>query len=312
MLMDTDTFSGEIIFTFDGDAAGQKAALRAFADDQRFVAQTFIAVGPDGMDPCELRLAKGDLAVRDLVASRERLVAFVLRTTLAKFDLESPEGRVGGLRATAPLVAQIKDRSLRPEYGRLLAGRLGMEVEVVQRAVNNATKGGDEGQQPKPAARPDDPMLLVEREALKLAIQTPALAGPLFDNTEIECYTDPVHLAVREAIAAAGGAARGAAGPVWIDAIRSECNDLAGQSLVLQLAVEQVRYDGEPDPHYVNVTVARLQLAAVNRRVAALKSKLQRVNPVTQKDDYFALFSELVSLEATARALKETAVGGAW
>ncbi|MBB5869692.1 DNA primase [Allocatelliglobosispora scoriae] len=313
MLMDTDTFSGEIIFTFDGDAAGQKAALRAFADDQRFVAQTFIAVGPDGMDPCELRLAKGDLAVRDLVASRERLVAFALRTTLAKFDLDSPEGRIGGLRATAPLVAQIKDRSLRPEYGRLLAGRLGMEVEVVQRAVTDATKGGPaEGQRPQPATRPDDPMLLVEREALKLAIQAPALAGPLFDNTEVECYTDPVHIAVREAIAAVGGAARGAAGPVWIDAIRTECNDLAAQSMVMQLAVEQVRYDGEPDPHYVNVTVARLQLAAVNRRVATLKSKLQRVNPVSQKDDYFALFSELVSLEATARALKETAVGGAW
>ncbi|MGE5830810.1 MAG: DNA primase, partial [Micromonosporaceae bacterium] len=62
LLMDTDAYAGEIIFTFDGDAAGQKAALRAFDDDQRFVAQTYIAVSPDGMDPCELRLAKGDVA----------------------------------------------------------------------------------------------------------------------------------------------------------------------------------------------------------------------------------------------------------
>jgi len=313
MLMDTDTFSGEIIFTFDGDAAGQKAAVRAFADDQRFVAQTFIAVGPEGMDPCELRLARGDMAVRDLVASRERLVQFVLRTTLARFDLETPEGRVGALRTAAPLVAQIKDRSLRPEYGRLLAGRLGMEVEVVQRAVANAAKGAPVETVPvRPATRPDDPMLLVEREALKLAIQSPALAGPVFDNSGPGSYTDPIHVAVREAIAAAGGAARAAAGPGWIEGIRAECVDLAAQTMVLQLAVEPVRYDGEPDPHYVTVTLARLELAAVNRRVQALKSKLQRVNPVTQKDEYFALFSELVSIEATSRALKETAVGGAW
>src|SRR5262249_5510378 len=82
LLMDTDAFKGEIIFTFDGDAAGQKAALRAFHDDQKFVSQTYIAVSPDNMDPCELRLAKGDVAVRDLVARREPLIAFALRSRL--------------------------------------------------------------------------------------------------------------------------------------------------------------------------------------------------------------------------------------
>src|SRR5437773_6865135 len=138
LLMDTDAFAGEIIFTFDGDAAGQKAALRAFEDDQRFVAQTFIAVSPESMDPCELRLARGDAAVRDLVARREPLVAFALRSVLARYDLDTAEGRVGALKATAPLVSKIKDRALRPEYTRKLAGDLGMEVETVQRAVGSA------------------------------------------------------------------------------------------------------------------------------------------------------------------------------
>jgi len=311
MLMDTDTFKGEIIFTFDGDAAGQKAALRAFADDQRFVGQTFIAVGPDGMDPCELRLARGDTAVRDLVASRERLVSFALRTTIGGFDLDSAEGRVGALRAAAPLVAQIKDRSLRPEYGRILAGKLGMEVEVVQRAVGSAVKGEPvDARPPRPRVSADDPQILVEREALKLAIQVPALAGPVFDNAEADCYSDPQHVQIREAIAAAGGAARGISGPNWIAAITDGCGDLMAQSLVNQLAVEELRYDGEADPHYVTVTLARLQLAAVDRRVHNVKSKLQRINPVTQKDEYFALFSDLVSLETTARALRDQASSG--
>ena len=138
LLIDTDAYAGEIIFTFDGDAAGQKAALSAFDDDQKFVAQTFIAISPDNMDPCELRLAKGDAAVRDLVARREPLIAFALRSILARYDLNMAEGRVAALRASAPLVAKIKDRSLRPEYARKLAGDLGMEVDDVLRAVGAA------------------------------------------------------------------------------------------------------------------------------------------------------------------------------
>ncbi|KAB1139665.1 DNA primase, partial [Micromonospora sp. AMSO12t] len=135
LLMDTDDVAGEIIFTFDGDAAGQKAALRAFEDDQRFVGRTFIAVSPDNMDPCDLRLAKGDLAVRDLVARREPLVDFALRHVINRFDLDTVDGRVEAMRRAAPLVAKLKDREKRPEYVRKLAGDLGMEIEPVQRAV---------------------------------------------------------------------------------------------------------------------------------------------------------------------------------
>src|SRR5439155_1732377 len=197
---------GEIIFTFDGDAAGQKAALRAFQDDQRFVGQPYLAVGPDNMDPCELRLAKGDAAVRDLVARREPLIAFALRSVLSRYDLETAEGRVGALRATAPLVAKIKDHALRPEYVRKLAGDLGMELETVQRAVGR-------GASPAAAARPatpsasDSPQEIVEREALKLALQVPVLAGPMFDSIAVDGYHNPVHVAVRAAIAEAAGAA---------------------------------------------------------------------------------------------------------
>lgn len=57
LLMDNAT--AEVIFTFDGDAAGQKAALRAFEDDQKFAAETSITIAPGGMDPCDLRLAQG-------------------------------------------------------------------------------------------------------------------------------------------------------------------------------------------------------------------------------------------------------------
>jgi DNA primase len=310
LLLDSDTFAGEVIFTFDGDAAGQKAALRAFADDQRFVGQTYIAVSPDNMDPCELRLAKGDLAVRDLVASREPLISFALRSTMARFDLDTVEGRVAALRATAPMVAKIKDKSLLSGYAMRLAGDLGVEVEEVRRAVASSP-GGSAGPPPKQRIRPaDDPRLVVEREALKLAIQSPVLAGPVFDAVDGSYYSHPPHQMVRTAIVEAGGAVAGVSGPGWINTVRDNCTDLAAQVLVLELAVEPVRYDGEPDPAYVNVVVARLQLAGLKQRIDEVKSKLQRINPVTEKDEYHSRFADLLALEQHSRALKETAAGG--
>ncbi|WP_432050685.1 DNA primase [Verrucosispora sp. NA02020] len=313
LLLDTDAVAGEIIFTFDGDAAGQKAALRAFEDDQRFVGRTFIAVSPDNMDPCELRLAKGDLAVRDLVARREPLVDFALRHMLNRFDLDTVDGRVEAMRRAAPLVAKLKDQEKRPEYVRKLAGDLGMEIEPVQRAVLAAASGRP-AEAPTRIARAeptvDSPQSMVEREALKLALQEPALAGPMFDAVEASDYRHPVHVVVREAVSAAGGAASAAGGAVWIESVRDACTDLAAQALVGELAVEPLRIDGEPDPRYVSITMARLQWGSVTARIRDLKSRIQRINPVNNKDEYFATFGELLSLEQHARALREQAAGG--
>ena len=309
LLMDSDSFAGEIIFTFDGDAAGQKAALRAFEEDQRFVGRTFIAVSPDNMDPCELRLAKGDLAVKDLVARREPLVDFALRQVLSRFDLDTVEGRVEAMRRAAPLVAKIKDREKRPEYARKLAGDLGMDMEPVMQAVA-AAQSGDVPvvTQRRPPA--ESPQRLVERETLKLALQYPVLAGPMFDALGPETYGDPVFRGIRSAIAAAGGTATATGGAGWIEAVRDACDDLGGKALVGELSVEPPRVDGEVDLHYVSTQLARLQVGAVTTRIRDLKSKVQRINPVAHKDEYLALAGELFSLEQHARALREQAAGG--
>ena len=146
-----DSSVGEVVFTFDGDAAGQQAAMRAFAEEQRFAAQTYVAVAPDGLDPCDLRLARGDAAVRALVETKTPMFEFVLRHTLARYDLETVEGRVSALRAAAPVVAEIRDPALRPGYTRELARMLGMELAEVTRAVRSAggrpggTRDGDRG-----------------------------------------------------------------------------------------------------------------------------------------------------------------------
>ncbi|MHA7270487.1 DNA primase [Arthrobacter sp. HLT1-20] len=140
-LLSDDGTGGEVVFTFDGDSAGQKAALKAFDEDQRFIAQTFVAVEPSGADPCELRQRKGDEAVHALIRSRRPLFEFAIRTTLAKFDLSTVEGRVNGLRASAPVVADIRDGSTRMGYSQELAGWLGMaDPNEVLRAVKTAER----------------------------------------------------------------------------------------------------------------------------------------------------------------------------
>ncbi|MCY0904627.1 DNA primase [Arthrobacter sp. H14-L1] len=154
-LLSDDGSGGEVVFTFDGDAAGQKAALKAFDEDQRFVAQTYVAVEPSGADPCELRQRKGDDAVHSLIRSRRPLFEFAIRSELAKFDLSTVEGRVQGLRACAPVVAAIRDGSTRTGYSQELAGWLGIaDPNEVLRAVNTALRRG-----PAPArsGRPGSP-----------------------------------------------------------------------------------------------------------------------------------------------------------
>ncbi|MGY1683156.1 DNA primase [Geodermatophilus sp. SYSU D01176] len=316
LLMDQDEFRGEVIYTFDGDAAGQAAAMKTFAEDQRFVGQTFVAVEPDGRDPCELRQAHGDAAVRDLVGRRTPLIAFVLKTTLAGYDLDTVEGRVAALEKTAPLVAQIKDHALRPAYARQLAGMIGNtdESEVLER-VRRIT--GDSGGPPQrgrprtPQKSPDDVAVEVEREALKAALQSPELAGPSFDAIPVAAYTDPDYAAVAAAVAGAGGAAATrVTGPAWLDEVAAHCSRESATALLTALAVEPMRSVGEADAGYVNAVLARLEEMHTVRQVAALKGRLQRMNPVEAGDEYMRAFGQLMALEQQAISLRKRAMGG--
>jgi DNA primase len=311
LLLDSDEFAGEMVFVFDGDEAGQRAALRAFTEDQRFVMQTFVAVEESGMDPCELRLAKGDMAVRDLVARRQPAVAFALRAELKEYDLDNPEGRIRALEKGAPMVARIKDRALRPEYARRLSGMLGMEVEPVLARVLELAGENQQTRGRRPAPRPnrDDPALAVEREVLKLAVQVPQLAGPVFDALDETSFTEPTYALIRKAMSAAGGTSAARSGPEWVERIGEYCADLVAKSTLTELAVERPRTNGLPDERYVASQLSRLRELGVSRQIKALRSRLQRVNPLEQPDEHVRLFGELVALEQFNRGLREQALG---
>ena len=310
LLMDDDAFRGEVIFTFDGDAAGQKAALRAFSDDQKFVTQTFVAVEPDGLDPCDLRQNKGDAALRDLIARRVPLFEFAIRAELAKYTLTTPEGRISALNAAAPLVAQIRDKSLRPEYSRSLAGWLGVEVEQVSAAVATAMKktpqvnvepNAPEVQPQEWRPDPHEPRLILEREVLKARVQAPALCQS-FHQLEANAFTHPAYQELRAVIDQMAPEITA----LTIDKITNENM----KSLFTELNVEPIRADGEITEHYVASIIARLREVAVSRAIAELKSSLQRLNPVENEPEYNAAFAQLVALESTRRTLHDLALGG--
>jgi len=308
LLMDDDQVRGEVVFTFDGDAAGQRAALRAFDEDQRFVAQTFVAIEPTGLDPCDLRLARGDQGVRDLVDRRVPLFQFAITSALAAHDLNSAEGRVAALREAAPMVAKIKDPALRPEYARLLAGWLGMDPQVVTRAVGNQGRESE----PTSATRPKGPTqrdagLVVEREALKCALQQPAAVAQWYQAVELPAYTHPKAQAVHEAIEAAGLPSADRIGIDWIDAVLAACADDEVRRLVRELAVEPLPAQVGQDARYAVGVVARLQERDASRRIEDVKGRLQRAEPGT--DESAALFADLLALEEMRRSLRQVAEG---
>ena len=325
-----DSGVGEVVFTFDGDAAGQQAAMRAFGEEQRFAAQTFVAVAPDGLDPCDLRIARGDAAVRSLVEARTPMFEFVIRHTLARYDLETVEGRVAALRVAAPVVAEIRDPALRPGYTRELARMLGMELGEVTRAVRSAggrPKAGSgersastshvrldgAGRGGGPAADapvrpfsiadlPNDPSTRLERDALQVMLQYPDAVGADLLRHAVDSRFGNASLAVvRDGIASV------LASPdpsIRVDRIVEEVPaPFAG--IVHQLAVSPVPQRSEAElAAYVTGVVSALVDRELLRQKSELLGRLQR----TDRDDvttYATLQRALVELETERRALRD-------
>ncbi|MEV0031208.1 DNA primase [Nocardia sp. NPDC050793] len=326
LLMDDNFWRGEIIYTFDGDAAGQAAALKAFAGDQKLAGQTYIAVAPDGQDPCELRQRSGDGAVRDLIARRTPLYEFVIRGLLAEHNLDTVEGQVEALRRAVPVVAQIKDNATRKAYATRLAGWVGWDdIQTVVRRVGEEAKrvrlgGPRRAEAPTPATKvtehpaarpsPNDPVLLPQRQVLCAALQYPAIAGTVFDALETEAFTHPAYVAVRTMVAEAGGASAGLSGAEWVNAVADATDDLTLRALVSELANEPLPVKSVDDiPRFITGVLARAQEAWVGRQIATLKSKLQRLSATEQTDAYMALFGDLVALEQYRKSLEAQAMG---
>ncbi|MCK8465803.1 DNA primase [Microbacterium aurugineum] len=293
-VMGDDNASGEVVFTFDGDEAGQKAALRAFTEDDRFNAQTFVAVAPDGLDPCDLRLQRGDAAVRGLMDKKQPMFEFAIDRKLAGFDLGTVEGRVGALRAAAPIVAEIRDRLLRPGYERVLARRLGMDPTEVRSEVERAARGASmappvrreapqqvDGATGAPvmapvtlATLPRSPDVAVERDALMGALQYGhQVDQALLSRALAVPFRTPGLDAVREAVVGAPDRTRAGWVTEAVNAVREPYRSLAGELLMTPFPAR----DEERAVATVSDLARRLVLRQLESEKQELLGAVQRV-----------------------------------
>ncbi|MEV0264933.1 DNA primase [Streptomyces sp. NPDC050617] len=328
-----DNASAEVVFTFDGDAAGQKAALRAFEDDQKFAAETSIAITPGGMDPCELRLAEGDESVQRLVESRTPLFAFAIRQVVGRHNLDTAEGRAAALEAAAPIVAGIKNSSIQHEYAVALAGMLGiLDTQFVVRRVGQLARwarergqrpGADQGRRthrgappaPQAASAPSaqptqrgpalnlrSPAHRTERELLKLALQRPELVAPAFDAYGEDEFTADPYVAVRRTIEEAGGVTQAA--DDYLARVRDAAPDNTVRAMVTELAVEAI-HSRTVDEAYAGVQLVQVRLRAVERRVADVTASMVRLGAQAAPDHLAAVQNELWVLQQYGQALRE-------
>jgi DNA primase len=325
-VMGDDSATGEVIFTFDPDEAGQKAATRAFGEEKRFSAQTYVAVSSDGLDPCDLRLNRGDGAIRKLVDGREPMFEFIIRRTLAGFDLETVEGRVGALRAAAPVVAEIRDPSLRPGYTRVLAKQLGMELDEVARAVRAAggtAAGGsqnsarDARQQGSgaPAAAPPrerqaslndlpkDPSTRLEQDALRAILQLPQhLERPMLERAVQSSVANSSLAVVRDAMSVSLDHLGTNA---WLETVIAQVPP-GFDGLVRELGVSPLPETNEEKlPSYVRDIARALIDRDLLGRKAALLGSLRRTDP--RDESHREITRQLADVEAERRALRAEA-----
>ncbi|MFT3861018.1 DNA primase [Micropruina sp.] len=314
----SDALRGEVVFTFDGDAAGQAAALKVFSGDQLFISQTYVAIEPTGLDPCDLRIQQGEAAVRELVARREPLYRYVMANTIAGFDLDRVDGRLGALRAAAPLVNSVRDSSLVSGYIHELAKMLGTDVDEVRREVARAgrrkvapaTQRHREPEPPPddqpslglPMPDPRDRRLEVERGTLRLIVRAPEVFADAWNGAAVDDFTHPAYRALFEAVVAAG-----APSGVWPQPVVQAASDPTVVQVIAALATESLLRPASPG--YAAEYVAKLRLLSVSRTIADLKSKLQRTNPVDDQLRYNRMFASLLELERQRRELSDVAAG---
>ena len=322
----------EVIFTFDPDAAGQKAAMRAFADSDKFSALTFVAVGPDGLDPSDLRTSKGDEAVREMIENKRPLFEFAIKQKIANFDLATVEGRIGAARAAAPVVAGIRDVALRPAYIREVAGWLNLDVNEVSSLVEIAAKQArsdavantrletastvpvdvepaDDGAGPEPKElsfppiNMNDPITRVERQVIEVLLQLPGH----YQQSELERlvrlgFSHPAHAALSRELHRVRAenwnvdptVALLAQAPA---ALKDIIHDAAAQQLPAAGA--------EAEARYARGVINRALVNVINREKVELLSLLRRLDHDNQAEQVAAIQQGLVDLENERRKLQE-------
>ena len=323
---------GRVVFTFDGDQAGQNAALKVFGLADRFAVPTYVAVAPEGLDPCDLRLKRGEAALRDLVANPAPLYDFVMRHTLAGFDLDRADSRVDAVRAVAPMLAQVPDKDKQTEFIGEVSQIVGMDEQRVREVITKARRhrktskpkapagpvvaagpadmlptdrrddAAPEAAPPIPYPPANEPTLAAERGLTQLMLAYPTFFPADWCGVEPVDFRHPAYRAICETVLSLPFEADG-----WAQRVINETADENVKRLETELLVVPVMR--EPDAAYAAAYAAAVRLGRLTAQLDTMRARLQRMNPVTQADEQMPLFKQVVEMEAAKAALTRQAAG---
>jgi DNA primase len=321
--------SAEVIFTFDPDAAGQKAAMRAFESSGKFIASTFVAVGPEGLDPCDLRIQKGDSAVVAMIESKRPIYEFALDQKISGHDLSSYPGRLSAATAAVTVLTRITDLGAREEYVRTLAGKVQLGNDEINRllgaeltkqraaAVANSRRGESTylppemnvGEPPPPEEGTEFPMpnlqdanTRLEQEVLAVLLQVPSAWSPEAALQICQSmFGTPAYVVIAQAAAEAISSIHQ---PDWFNQIGSRTPEVL-HGLVRQLGSKEIPVS-TPDEiqNYAVGVIASAQRKMLTRQRDAMRSNLAQISPETQPDEHNLMQRQLMAIEAQIRELR--------
>ena len=148
-----------IVYLFDGDSAGQRAADRAlsFIDGDmtpeagRTKVELCAVTLPDDLDPADFVAQRGADALRALLEDAQPLLSYGIERRLARYDLSRPEGRSAAFAEALAVLAPIKDSLLAKDYAVRIAGRVHVREQDALDALaqlkvpRTYTQDGDSG-----------------------------------------------------------------------------------------------------------------------------------------------------------------------
>ncbi len=321
-LFGTSDLASEVIFTFDPDTAGQKAAMRAFESSNKFIASTFVAVGPEGLDPCDLRIQKGDKAVQDMIASRSPIYEFAIDQKIAGHDLTSYPGRLSAATAAVTVLTRLSDLGAREQYVRILAGKVQLGADEINRllaaelakqrtqAVQSSRRGDFDPEPPAnidegpefPAPNLNDPNTRFEQEVLSVLLQFPTVWNQ--ETVKQVC----AELFATTSYAVIANAALQSADSLleanWLDRILQNTPEPLHTLLRSLAAKAMPASDYDAAKIYAEGVVAGAVKKILVRNRAALLAALSGLSIETNPEQHMKLQQELVALEGKIRSIR--------
>jgi len=303
-------FAKRVVYLFDGDAAGLRAADRAseFIDSSitpeagRERVELHVAILPDALDPADFVASRGADALLAVIAEAAPLLRFSIDRRLARWDLERPEERTRALKDAAEVLAPIKDSLLADDYATYIADRLFADFTTVRRAIaasrpRAAHAGEPEDDATVAAPDVDTPQLRAERELLDLLLRTPTLRPGARFLLSDDLLTDPAHRLIAECIA---DAPRTASAAEIVGSIEARMPDaasaLAGSTLDVSGEEEALRAERE--------LVGKLKEFDLERRIAEGKARLKQPGILGDKSEEAELFRSVSALQSQLDRLR--------